>query len=386
MSFLPFFFLSLRPGSSTLVYLSTSTMSSSKQLAVHALWQQVDDILVKYLPLTASGTLSKIRGEIGKLFIDYERASGTGGPGSSLLERSPLSVQPLHRASTGGHVAMMSSANVKPFSLFSKRATAPQNSLASQRREEQEPRSSVEEAVETNNSSKHSLKHQSTSQDEDGDEYMGDEGDDGYGDSESDDDDDYNMTDRTYIDEVGDLSDESSIENGNAIDSCMACLEDRVTTDLIKFPCGDLYCRLCLHQLIESSVQPLGTFPPRCCGVFIEYSAVRHLLRPDLAATFGAKSLRLAAPSLLHCHSLSCHGTMQQDGRNASQSSVQCIICGKRTCTACKGPSHRGNCPPDPAKDQLLALAKQERWQQCYRCQSLVELSAGCSHISMCCF
>lgn len=367
-------------------------MSSSRQPAVQALWQQVDDVLAKYLPLTAGGTLSKARGEINKLFIDYGRASGLGGPGSSLLERLPLSTQPLHRASAASQVATMSSATLKPFSLFGKNATAPQNSLASQRREEHLSRPSAMFAVETNNSRKQSLKHQSTSQDEDGDEYMEDEGDecmedegdDGYGDSESDDDDDYDMVDKTYIDEVGDLSDGGSIGNGNEIHSCVACLEDRSVTDLVKVPCGDLYCKFCLHRLIESSVQPLGTFPPRCCGVFIEYSAVRHLLQPDVSAAFVAKRLRLAAPSLLHCHSVNCHGTMRHDGRNASQSSLQCAICGKRTCTACKGPVHMGNCPPDPAKDQLLALAKQKRWQHCYRCQSLVELSAGCSHISMC--
>ncbi|KAJ2982380.1 hypothetical protein NQ176_g1425 [Zarea fungicola] len=221
-------------------------MSSSRQPAVQALWQQVDDVLAKYLPLTAGGTLSKARGEINKLFIDYGRASGLGGPGSSLLERLPLSTQPLHRASAASQVATMSSATLKPFSLFGKNATAPQNSLASQRREEHLSRPSAMFAVETNNSRKQSLKHQSTSQDEDGDEYMEDEGDecmedegdDGYGDSESDDDDDYDMVDKTYIDEVGDLSDGGSIGNGNEIHSCVACLEDRSVTDLVKVPCA----------------------------------------------------------------------------------------------------------------------------------------------------
>lgn len=48
------------------------------------------------------------------------------------------------------------------------------------------------------------------------------------------------------------------------------------------------------------------------------------------------------------------------------------------------GPSHEDEeCPEDMEMEDLLNAAAEKKWQRCYSCRRMVELTIGCNHISM---
>ncbi|KAL1908739.1 hypothetical protein Sste5344_005564 [Sporothrix stenoceras] len=46
---------------------------------------------------------------------------------------------------------------------------------------------------------------------------------------------------------------------------------------------------------------------------------------------------------------------------------------------------HDDACKENPALAEVLRLAREKKWQQCYACKRIIELSAGCNHISCLC-
>jgi hypothetical protein len=38
-------------------------------------------------------------------------------------------------------------------------------------------------------------------------------------------------------------------------------------------------------------------------------------------------------------------------------------------------------CKKDPAREAVIALAKQEGWQACFKCGTMVSLNFGCHHM-----
>jgi hypothetical protein len=49
-------------------------------------------------------------------------------------------------------------------------------------------------------------------------------------------------------------------------------------TRLIRRPCGDLYCTVCLKSLFMRSIKDETLFPPRCCGERIPLSTIEAKL------------------------------------------------------------------------------------------------------------
>lgn len=60
-----------------------------------------------------------------------------------------------------------------------------------------------------------------------------------------------------------------------------------------------------------------------------------------------------------------------------------CNICYSKTCSICKGKCHENeDCPSNQGVKELLSIAVEEKWQRCYSCRRMVELTTGCNHIS----
>ncbi|TVU19170.1 hypothetical protein EJB05_35306, partial [Eragrostis curvula] len=72
----------------------------------------------------------------------------------------------------------------------------------------------------------------------------------------------------------------------------------------------------------------------------------------------------------------------------------KCVRCRGSFCLGCKVPWHDGmTCSdfrskyPDPRPDgaKLQSLARQRLWRQCVRCKHVIELAAGCHHMTCVC-
>ncbi|CZR48791.1 uncharacterized protein FPRO_03888 [Fusarium proliferatum ET1] len=163
---------------------------------------------------------------------------------------------------------------------------------------------------------------------------------------------------------------------------CIACNDRFPPLALSKAPCSHDYCRECLLSLTRSSLQDETLFPPRCCGQNIPIEQGRWF-SPELVGQFQAKKLEFETPNRTYCSEPSCSTFVPP--AFVSGDSATCPKCSRKTCTHCKGPNHLGVCPSDTASQQVLQLAAQNGWQQCYKCRKLVELNYGCYHITCRC-
>lgn len=161
---------------------------------------------------------------------------------------------------------------------------------------------------------------------------------------------------------------------------CVSCLERFEFYDVTRAPCSHEYCRECLSELFSRSLTDESLFPPRCCSQSIPAETNRIFLSAKLVGEYQAKRLELDTPNRTYCHQPSCSTFIpppfiQNDVGN-------CVRCHEKTCIICKSASHEGDCPEDPAVQELLQVATENGWQRCYSCYRLVELRHGCHHMS----
>lgn len=162
--------------------------------------------------------------------------------------------------------------------------------------------------------------------------------------------------------------------------NCVACDETYPSNHVVPAPCDHAYCAGCLRTLFERSMNDEELFPPRCCRQNISWRRARPLLGPELAQRFDARAEELSTADRTYCHDPAC-ATFIPPG-SIHGDSGRCPQCTNETCRICKGERHAGDCPEDRGVQEVLVLAQQEGWRRCDNCHRMVELRAGCNHIT----
>jgi len=168
-----------------------------------------------------------------------------------------------------------------------------------------------------------------------------------------------------------------------ALTKCVVCMEVVPSKDTVTLACkpeAHTYCRECLGDLFRSSLINTTLFPPRCCKLPIPLDICRAMLPKDLIKDFDLKVEELATPNPTYCSNANCSRFIRPKDVKAQVG--HCVYCEDKTCVACKGPEHQGLCPNDPHVQLLMDAAKRGRWQQCTRCNNMVELTQGCFHMT----
>ncbi|KAI1150465.1 hypothetical protein F4825DRAFT_468172 [Nemania diffusa] len=160
---------------------------------------------------------------------------------------------------------------------------------------------------------------------------------------------------------------------------CVACGEMNRFIDLARAPCQHEYCRECLNSLFQHAMLDESLFPPRCCRQIIPVDANRFFLGSDLAEQFKKKAVELSTPNRNYCHRPTCSAFIPPS--RVENGVAWCPQCNTPTCITCKGAAHQGDCPSDTELQRVLEVARQERWQRCPECRTMVELNVGCFHI-----
>lgn len=156
---------------------------------------------------------------------------------------------------------------------------------------------------------------------------------------------------------------------------CVACSEMQYT---LQLPCQHQYCKTCLRILVSDSTVDESLFPPRCCGQEMPMSLLRPYITTELTAKFEQRAIEFGTPYRTYCYS--CGTFINPDGIQGHQ--AHCTTCKLDTCMLCKGQFHGGDCPKNPALEQVLRLAQAEGWQQCMSCKTMIERREGCNHIT----
>ncbi|OBT97068.1 hypothetical protein VE01_04851 [Pseudogymnoascus verrucosus] len=167
-------------------------------------------------------------------------------------------------------------------------------------------------------------------------------------------------------------------------DLCEACGDEKTLEELGCGPCGHEYCRDCLQDLVTAAITDQSLFPPRCCRQPIALEAIHTLLTSDLVDAFIDKRVEYETPNKTYCSVQTCSAFIKL--ANIANNVATCLKCDSKTCTLCKEAAHgNGECPSDPEFEQILQMVRENGWQRCYMCSSVVELNYGCNHITCRC-
>lgn len=203
-------------------------------------------------------------------------------------------------------------------------------------------------------------------------------------------------------DNVGDTSERKHEENEEAATSnkaqssddtnlvkaeCSSCCDTQDLSRLIKASCDHHYCRDCFEQFIEAGLQTTDGFPPSCCKIPIAFNVVANNVSIPLFHRYRSRQEEIQNATALYCSILGCGVRIESDKINGTTHRATCKACYRDTCTKCRGEvpikrEDRHICKKDPGREAVLALAKQEGWQACYKCGTMVSLNFGCHHMT----
>ncbi|OJJ38786.1 hypothetical protein ASPWEDRAFT_106433 [Aspergillus wentii DTO 134E9] len=168
-----------------------------------------------------------------------------------------------------------------------------------------------------------------------------------------------------------------------AIFRCTVCYDDYQPSKLVRLPCKDLYCTNCLKNLFLLSTNDQSLFPPKCHGQVIPSFLISGKMTPQQLDSFSNAEIEFSTVDRTYCSNTECNRFLHP--RQVTSDRAGCTHCGSVTCTICKKPAHRDDCPEDHDLQATLALALNEKWQRCFACRAIVELDTGCNHMTCNC-
>lgn len=163
---------------------------------------------------------------------------------------------------------------------------------------------------------------------------------------------------------------------------CAACLGLYSRSDVVHLSCNPephSYCQYCIANLYETAMHDASLFPPRCCKTPIPLGDVRPFFSREFVRQYQERAVELSTINPTYCSDPKCQHFIRPSQITANIAT--CSKCKSHTCSVCKAPQHAGLCPEDEGTKSLLQIAKLRRWQNCYKCAQIVELTTGCNHI-----
>lgn len=174
---------------------------------------------------------------------------------------------------------------------------------------------------------------------------------------------------------------------------CDACLDEN-GKDVVKLPCSHQMCKECILQLFTHASQDVSLLPVRCCRQEVSILSVASLLPQHLRKSLQDKMEELQAKDKMYCPMPKCSAFINLDKASGLSSHLCCPGCGVSLCTRCRRKWHPGKGCRKHTKAshsdiqvsmQMMRVAKAQGWRQCPGCKTIVELKAGCNHVTCSC-
>lgn len=160
---------------------------------------------------------------------------------------------------------------------------------------------------------------------------------------------------------------------------CSFCRDRKPYCEVVKVPCGEVWCRDCIRELFVMACNDESLFPPRCCNQIIPVANVRIHLTGRIIKELEEKRVEFATTDRFYCANAPCSKFIPPSSITANVAS--CQDCNTQTCTFCKNEAHENECREDVNMQAVLDLAREQGWVRCGNCQSMVELKHGCFHM-----
>lgn len=201
-----------------------------------------------------------------------------------------------------------------------------------------------------------------------------------------------------------------SVSGKTLLEQCVICFESTYSGQMFSVKnCRHRYCFSCMRKHVEAKLLQgqLPGCPHEKCRSSLEIESCKKFLNPEI---YNIMSLRIQEASIpptekVYCPFSNCSALMSKtEVQEYTTTSFviaaggtairKCVKCNSLFCISCKVPWHDNiTCsdymkrfPFQSANDaKLKSLATRNHWRQCIRCKNLVELVAGCYHISCRC-
>ena len=180
---------------------------------------------------------------------------------------------------------------------------------------------------------------------------------------------------------------ETVIEMSPSTAQCASCSDNSTTDKLVKASCEHYYCKDCFNRFVEASLQTDSGFPPKCCNIPLSLITIANHVSAAVFSRYSARQAEIVSETTLYCGVQECGVRIENDRIKGDRAT--CVTCWRDTCTLCRGEIPKSvdgrnidhACQKDKAREQVLALAKEEGWQTCFHCGNLVALNFGCNHM-----
>ncbi|KAK4709521.1 hypothetical protein R3W88_030446 [Solanum pinnatisectum] len=194
----------------------------------------------------------------------------------------------------------------------------------------------------------------------------------------------------------------------NMYETCAICFEETNFGQIFSVDdCRHRYCVSCMKQHVE--VKLLHGIVPKCphaeCNSDLKLDSCSNFLTPKLIDIMKQRIKEASIPvtEKVYCPYPKCSALMSKsEVLEYSKGSFlgaerlgirKCTKCNGLFCVNCKVPWHyniacneyRKRNPNPPEDLKLKTLAETNLWRQCVKCNHMIELAAGCYHITCRC-
>lgn len=163
---------------------------------------------------------------------------------------------------------------------------------------------------------------------------------------------------------------------------CSVCFDCFAPKKLIHLSCSDRWCIDCLKIAFLEAAKDESIYPPKCCRQIIPFSVIKGHMSAKQRREYEDAEQERAARDMIYCADANCRKLIFPQDVKADRAEIPCRACGAVTCTVCQNVGHEGECPEDAALKATLALVEVKKWKRCYSCRRVVELWAGCFHVT----
>ncbi|EEP77778.1 predicted protein [Uncinocarpus reesii 1704] len=181
----------------------------------------------------------------------------------------------------------------------------------------------------------------------------------------------------------------ASIKGKYVLQECASCMEGIIEKNLLRLDCQHRYCLACFITLVTTAIHNENQFPPKCCLLEIPAKMILHNLENPNRDLYKEKAVEYAIPQQdrWYCPSNACGKWIAPKKLKKSAAVQKCPFCKFKICGFCRGPTHisRADCPKDAGLEATLHEAERHGWRRCYQCRAMVELVAGCRHMTCKC-
>lgn len=147
-------------------------------------------------------------------------------------------------------------------------------------------------------------------------------------------------------------------EPANESLECTSCTDVFQSSDIIRAPCGDRYCKACIEYLFTQCMTDESLFLPRCCQIEIPYLLVRRYLSQRCRSKFGQKRNELQTKNRTYCWVPTCSAFIKADSIDRNNA-ASCPKGNHTTCALCKNAWHPGTCPGDTTREMVSQFSRQ---------------------------